>query len=84
MQLLHNRLGHPNKHAMQIILKTQTSHIVNHYLSFCDACHYGKLHQFHFPVTNIKTRAPLELIHTDPRDQHQCHPKMDTNITYPL
>ena len=66
MQLLHNRLSHPNKHAMQIILKTQPSHVVNtHSLSFCDACQYGKLHQFHFPVTEIKTRAPLELIHAD-------------------
>ena len=65
MQLLHNRLGHPNKHDMQIILKTQPSHVVNHSFSFCDAYQYGKLHQFHFPVTEIKTRALLELIHTD-------------------
>lgn len=65
MQLLHNRLGHPHKHAMQIILKTQPSHIINHSLSFCDACQYGKLHHIHFPVTDIKTKSLLELIHTD-------------------
>ena len=34
-QLLHNRLGHPSKHAMQIILKRQPLYAVNaHFFAF--------------------------------------------------
>lgn len=32
---------------------------------FCSACQYGKIHKLYFSITNIKTSAPLELIHTD-------------------
>ena len=63
---IHNKFGHPNKHTLQAIIKCLPLHSVNNSsIDFCDACQYGKLHQFHFPVTDIKTRAPLELIHTD-------------------
>ena len=32
---------------------------------FCDACQLGKLYQLDFPTTEIKTKYPLKLIHTD-------------------
>ena len=32
---------------------------------FCEACQLGKIHKLHFPVTEIKTKSALELIHTD-------------------
>ncbi|KAH9687366.1 retrovirus-related pol polyprotein from transposon RE1 [Citrus sinensis] len=32
---------------------------------FCDSCQYGKAHQMSFYSTGIKTKVPLELIHTD-------------------
>ena len=34
-------------------------------LNFCDACQYGKLHQFHFPITDIKSKSPLQLLYAD-------------------
>ncbi|KAH9682071.1 retrovirus-related pol polyprotein from transposon RE2 [Citrus sinensis] len=34
-------------------------------LEFCNTCQLGKLHQFHFSATEIKSKNPLELIHTD-------------------
>ena len=66
VQLLHNRYGHPNKHALQTIVKNLPSHCLsNQVISFCDACQYGKMHQLHFSITTIKTKAPLELLYTD-------------------
>ena len=32
---------------------------------FCNACQQGKLHKFHFSTSEIKTKQPLELIHTN-------------------
>lgn len=66
IQLLHNRFGHPNKHALQtIIRKLHLHHISNQSLQLCDTCQCGKLHQFHFPVTETKSRSSLELLHTE-------------------
>lgn len=70
-QLLQNRLGHLSKHAMQIILKKQPLYAVNaHSFAFCDACQCGKLHRFHFSLTKIKSRSPVELIYADLWDRH--------------
>lgn len=64
MQLWHNRLGHPNRHVLQTIMKTLPL-LPNHTqsLKFCDACQYGKLHQFHYPIIEIKSKVPLQLLY---------------------
>lgn len=66
VNLLHKRLGHPSKHAMQTILKTKFLPYVNinkHSFESCDACQIGKMHQLHFSPTKIISTAPLELVH---------------------
>ncbi|KAH9805863.1 retrovirus-related pol polyprotein from transposon RE1 [Citrus sinensis] len=66
--MLHNRLGHPSKHVIQTILRNNclmSANVSKSNFIFCDACQLGKLHQLHFPATEIKTKYPLELIHTD-------------------
>ena len=66
--VLHNRLGHPSKHVIQIILMNNcllSVQINKSNFHFCDAYQLGKLHQLHFLATEIKTKCPLELIHTD-------------------
>lgn len=63
--LLHQRLGHPNKNVLKCILFTLSSCSPMSILALCDACQYGKLHQFSFYSIDIKTTVPLELIHTD-------------------
>lgn len=66
IKLLHNKFGHPNKHALQIILRNLTlNSISKQSVDFCDACQCGKMHQLHFSITEIKSKAPLELLHTD-------------------
>ncbi|KAH9673912.1 retrovirus-related pol polyprotein from transposon RE1 [Citrus sinensis] len=64
--LFHQKFGHLNKH----VLKSIMSSLSVDYSSisapdFCDACQYGKGHQMSFYSTGIKTKDPLELIHTD-------------------
>ncbi|KAH9648420.1 retrovirus-related pol polyprotein from transposon RE1 [Citrus sinensis] len=68
VSLLHNRLGHPSKHVVQTLLRNSCINISSdnkQQLEFCNACQLGKLHQFHFSATEIKSKNPLELIHTD-------------------
>lgn len=66
MQLLHNRFGHPSKYVLQTIMKSLPLHSTDSQsLEFCDACQCGKLHQFHFPVTDIKSKYPLQLLYAD-------------------
>ena len=66
VQLLHNRFGHPNKHALQTIIKSLPTHCLsNQSISLCDACQYSKMHQLYFSVTTIKIKAQLELLYTD-------------------
>ena len=36
-----------------------------HSFEFCNACQQEKLHKFHFSTSEIRTKQPLELIHTD-------------------
>ncbi|KAH9727210.1 retrovirus-related pol polyprotein from transposon RE1 [Citrus sinensis] len=64
--LFHQKFGHPNKHVLKSIMSSLSvdySSISAPY--FCDACQYGKAHQMFFYSTGIKTKVPLELIHTD-------------------
>ncbi|KAH9751748.1 retrovirus-related pol polyprotein from transposon RE1 [Citrus sinensis] len=63
--LFHQRFGHPNKHVLKCILSTLSLNCPVTMPDFCDACQYGKMHQLPFYSTGIKTKAPLELIHTD-------------------
>ena len=66
--ILHNRLSHPSKHVIQIILKNNcllSAHVDKSIHHFCDVCRLRKLHQLHFSVIEIKTKCPLELVHTD-------------------
>ncbi|KAH9781043.1 retrovirus-related pol polyprotein from transposon RE2 [Citrus sinensis] len=68
VSLLHNRLGHPSKHVVQTLLRNSCINITcnnKQKLEFCNACQLGKLYQFHFSATKIKSKHPLELIHTD-------------------
>ncbi|KAH9659677.1 hypothetical protein KPL70_023950 [Citrus sinensis] len=68
VSLLHNRLGHPSKHVVQTLLRNNCITFIGdnkQKLEFCNACQLGKLHQFHFSATDIKSKYPLELIHTD-------------------
>ena len=61
--VLHQRFGHPNKYALKSILSSLA--LPASIPVFCDACQYGKMHQLSFYSTGIKTKAPLELVHTD-------------------
>lgn len=66
--LLHNRLGHPSKHVIHIMLKNKhmASECDNKQIvEFCDACQLGKLHKFHFSTAEIKSKYPLKLTHTN-------------------
>lgn len=66
IKLLHNRFRHLNKHVLQTIIRKLPLHyVLNHSIDFCNACQYGKMHQFHFPITEIKSRSQLEFSHTD-------------------
>lgn len=42
--LLHKRLGHPNKHAIRRILPHLSLNSSITLTNFCDACQYGKMH----------------------------------------
>ncbi|KAH9741041.1 retrovirus-related pol polyprotein from transposon RE2 [Citrus sinensis] len=61
--VLHQRFGHPNKHALKNILSSLA--LPASIPDFCDACQYGKMHQLSFYSTGIKTKTPLELVYTD-------------------
>ena len=63
--MLHQRFCHSNKHVLKSILSSLAPHYPISVPEFCDACQYGKMHQFPFYFTGIKTKAPLELVHTD-------------------
>ncbi|KAL9431979.1 hypothetical protein AB3S75_027064 [Citrus x aurantiifolia] len=66
--VLHQRLGHPSSKILNHVIKTCSSVILdnkNTTFNFCDACQIGKMHQLHFPATDIKTKFPLEILHID-------------------
>ena len=69
--LLHRRFGHPNSQSLLHLLKlhhadkfsmNMVKQATQH---FYEACQLGKIHKLHFPITEIKTKSALELIHTD-------------------
>ena len=65
VSLLHNRFGHPSKYVVQTLLKNSCINITcnnKQKFEFYNAC---QLHQFHFSAIEIKSKYPLELIHTD-------------------
>ena len=66
--VLHQRLGHPSSKILNHVIKTCSSFILdnkNTTFNFCDACQIGKMHQLHFPASDIKTKFPLEILHTN-------------------
>lgn len=34
-------------------------------IDFCNAYQYGKLHQFSFPLSQLKSTAPFQIVHSD-------------------
>lgn len=63
--LFHQRFGHPNKHILKRILSSIPPHYLVSLPDLCDVCRYGKIHQSPFYSTSIKTKASLELVHTN-------------------
>ena len=63
--VLHQRFSHSNKHALKSILSSLALHYPTFVPNFYDACQYGKMHQLFFYSTCIKTKVPLELVHTN-------------------
>lgn len=47
-------------------MKTVPLHYTySQFFGFCDACQCNKVHKTHFPITAIKLKLPVELLHTD-------------------
>ena len=66
--VLHQRLGHLNTKVLSHVIKSCSSlkNISgNKTIDSCVACKMGKMHKLHFPITETKTKNPLELLHTD-------------------
>ena len=66
--VLHQRLGHPSSKILNHVIKACSSFKLdnkNKTFDFCDACQIEKMHKLHFPATAIKTKSPLEILHTD-------------------
>ncbi|KAH9668128.1 retrovirus-related pol polyprotein from transposon RE1 [Citrus sinensis] len=66
--VLQQRLGHPNTKVLSHVINSCSSlkNISgNKTIDSCDACKMGKMHKLHFPITETKTKNPLEFLHTD-------------------
>lgn len=65
--LWHARLGHPNSRTLHVVLnKLNVKQSLSSNKSFfCEACQYGKLQQCHFPMSESRAKASLEIIHSD-------------------
>ena len=66
MNLWHGCLGHPNN----VILNKVLAHLgigvpTGVVLQFCDACHYGKLHQISLSSVPLHTTKPFQVVHSD-------------------
>ena len=64
--LWHRRLGHPNFHVVQTVMKLRNpsiSSIMKH--SFCNFCQIAKSHRLSFPSSLSRALKPFDLIHTD-------------------
>ena len=71
MSLFHRRFGHPNAQSFIHLLKLVHPNLLSANMlnqvtkHFCEACQLGKFHRLHLPITDIKSKSALELIHTD-------------------
>ncbi|KAL9443488.1 hypothetical protein AB3S75_016782 [Citrus x aurantiifolia] len=66
--VLHQRLGHPSSKILNHVIKACSSFKLDNKtktFDFCDACQIGKMHKLHFPASVIKTKFPLDILHTD-------------------
>lgn len=60
----HLKLGHPSLLALRKVFDSLHLKYSNSYLSFCDACKLGKLHQLPFQHSTFKDSSTLELMFT--------------------
>lgn len=66
LQTLHQRLGHASSIVIKNVVSIYKPKLsINKNFVFCDACQCGKAHQGSFYVSESRTTAPLELVHTD-------------------
>lgn len=64
--LWHARLGHPHVKTLQNVMnKLHVNGSPSNKIPFCEACQFGKMQQISFPISDLKTKAPLELIYSD-------------------
>ena len=64
--LWHNKLGHPSKKIVKVVLaKCNISYSNKVVPSLCQACCLGKLHKLPFPSSNTEYTKPLQLIHSN-------------------
>lgn len=64
--LWHDRLGHPNHHVLQLVLKHCNIPTVNkNLISFCSTCAAGKSHRLPSSPSTSVYSSPLELIYSD-------------------
>lgn len=62
----HLRLGHPNIHAMKLVLQSYHITFFNKNSSlFCTACYMGKANKLHSPTSHTTYPTPLEFIYSD-------------------
>ena len=71
MSLFHRKFGHPNTQSLIHLLKLvhPTLFSVNIFNQatkhLCEACQTEKFYRLHFPITDIKSKSSLELVHID-------------------
>lgn len=65
VKLWHDRLGHPHSKILNKVLTKMHLSVSKSMHEFCSACQYGKAHQFHFPLSTLKTSKPFQLIRSD-------------------
>jgi hypothetical protein len=64
--LWHLRLGHPNNHALKLVLQSCNLSFGNKdSIPFCTACCVGKSHRLHSSASTTVYHHPLELVYSD-------------------
>lgn len=64
--MCHLRLGHPNIHALNLVLHECNIPFNSKSCNFfCSACCMGKAHKLHSPASHTTYSSPLELIYCD-------------------
>lgn len=62
----HQCLGHPaNKVVKNLASHCHISFYSNKEFDFCSSCPLGKSHKLPFPISDIVTNAPLDIIYSD-------------------